>query len=221
MLICKGSHSVANKLPTPVSDGSKTPVKPPAFANEVVSTLRTLAKKEREDEEIRLRKRAARAARTSGDGTRSNSVVPGTPGSVAPEASEKGSSKKETKKKAESKASEEANHKAANATTSQFLGGGRGLFGKKKTYGWMTNSASGTSTPAKIMTSGLPGAPAAAPAPVELTVEAARRAGMFREDAQKGLGIQLRDWICVLEDDGHEKIALQRAYMNLDASEPK
>ncbi|TVY21813.1 hypothetical protein LARI1_G000213 [Lachnellula arida] len=217
----KRSHSAANKLPTPVSDGSKTPSEPPKFTNEVVSALRASAVKERADEEERLRKRAARAARASGDVTRSGSVIPGTPGSIAPEAPEKGSSKKETKKKAESKASEEANHKAANATTSQFLSGSRGLFGKKKQYSWMSNAASGTSTPSRLMTSGLPGTPAVAPAPEKLTAEGVRRLGMWREDKEKGTGIQLRDWICVLEDDGHEKRALQKAYALLDGSEPK
>lgn len=148
-------------------------------------------------------------------------MVPGTPGSVAPEAPEKGSSKKETKKKADNKASEEANHRAANATTSQFLGGSRGLFGKSKKYSWLDASASGTSTPSRLMTSGLPGTPPPAPAPEKLTAEGVRRLGMWREDKEKGAGIQLRDWICVLEDDGREKRALQHAYMILDGSEPK
>lgn len=206
-------------MPTPVSDGSKTPGETPKFTNEVVNALRVSALKERADEEARLRKRNSRA---NGEGApRSGSVAPGTPGSIAPEIPEKGSSKKEAKKKESAKANEEASHKAANATTSQFLQGGRGLFGKKKQYSWMSTSASGTSTPARITTSGLPGTPPAAPAPEKLTLEGVRRLGMWREDKEKGMGIQLRDWISVLEDDGHEKKALQKAYMALDAAEPK
>jgi len=191
-----------------------------------VTALRATAVKERDYEEARLRKRMARA---SGDATpRQGSVVPGTPGSVAPESTEKAPTKKEQKKKAEAKVNEAASHAAANVTTAQFLGGGGGLFGKKKKYSWMTGggggSASGTSTPGRIVTQGLPGTPAgaaASTAPERLTVDGARRLGTWREDKEKGMSIQIRDWITVLEDDGHEKRALQRAYTFLDMSEPK
>jgi hypothetical protein len=192
-----------------------------------VTALRATAIKEREYEEARLRKRMAR---TSGDGTpRQGSVVPGTPGSVAPESIEKAPTKKEQKKKAEAKVNEAASHAAANTTTAQFLGAGTGLFGKKKKYSWMTGgggggSASGTSTPGRIMTQGLPGTPGgavASSAPEKLTADGARRLGTWREDKEKGKGIQIRDWITVLEEDGHEKKALQKAYMFLDMSEPK
>lgn len=216
----KRSFSSANNLPTPVSDGSKTSADN-KFTNEVVTALRASAQKERDLEEARLRKRAARAA---GDSTsRSGSVVPGTPGSIAPEAPEKGSSKKENKKKEASKAIEEASHKAANATTSQFMGslGGGGMFGKKKKYSWMTGGSSGTSTPSRLTTAGLPGTPPAVQNAQAFTVDSARRVGTWREDKEKGLGIQLRDWISVLEDDGHEKVALQKAYILLETSEPK
>lgn len=186
----------------------------------MVTALRATAVKERDFEEARLRKRIAR---TSGDGTpRQGSVVPGTPGSVAPESTEKAPTKKEQKKKAEAKVNEAASHAAANNTTAQFLGF------KKKKYSWMTGgtggSASGTSTPGRITTQGLPGTPGGAvvsSAPDKLTADGARRLGTWREDKEKGKGIQIRDWITVLEEDGHEKKALQKAYMFLDMSEPK
>jgi hypothetical protein len=155
-------------------------------------------------------------------------VIPGTPGSIAPESIEKAPTKKEQKKKAEAKVNEAASHAAANVTTAQFLGLGGGMFGgKKKKYSWMTGgaggSASGTSTPGRIMTQGLPGTPGPVvnAAPERLTIEGVRRLGQWREDKEKGLGIQIRDWIAVLEDDGQEKKALQRAYMFLDLSDPK
>jgi len=188
--------------------------------------LRASANKERDFEEARLRKRNARA---SGDGTpRQGSVIPGTPGSVAPEPTEKAPTKKEQKKKADAKINDAASHAAANVTTAQFLGGGGGLFGKKKKYSWMTGGGaggpgSGASTPGRIMTQGLPGTPAASgasAAPERLTQESARRLGQWRE-TDKGAGIQIRDWITVLEQDGHEKKALQKAYLWLDQSEPK
>lgn len=184
--------------------------------------MRASAAKERELEEARLRKRQAR---TNPDGTpRQGSVVPGTPGSVAPDPDLKAPTKKEQKKKQEAKINEAASHESANATSSKFLGGGGGLFGKKK-YSWMTGgggAGSGASTPAKIMTQGLPGTPGAlSTAPEKLTTEGARRLGTWREDHEKGMHIQLRDWITVLEDDGKEKKALQQAYAVLDDSNPK
>ena len=206
---------------TPVHDGAKTPTGTVRFSNDVVTALRATAVKERDYEEARLRKRMAR---TSGDGTpRQGSVAPGTPGSIAPESAEKAPTKKEQKKKAEAKVNEAASHAAANNTTAQFLG-----FGKKKKYSWMLGGAggpaSGTSTPGRIMTQGLPGTPGGAAvnsAPEKLTADGVRRLGTWREDKEKGKGIQLRDWITVLEEDGHEKKALQRAYMSLDTSTPK
>jgi len=126
----------------------------------------------------------------------------------------------------EAKVNEAASHAAANVTTAQFLGGGGGLFGKKKKYSWMNPGASGSgaSTPGRIMTQGLPGTPGgpvANPAPEKLTIDGVRRLGQWREDKEKGTGIQMRDWITVLEEDGHEKKALQKAYMFLDLSDPK
>jgi len=188
--------------------------------------LRASASKEREFEEARLLKRQKRL---TGEATpRQGSTLPSTPGSSAPEPSEKGPTKKEQKKKAEAKVNEAASHAAANNTTAQFLGGGGGLFGKKKKYSWMTGGAggstSGTSTPGRIMTQGLPGTPSVPvgnAAPEKLTVEGVRRLGTWREDKEKGAGIQMRDWITVLEGDGREKRALQKAYLFLDQSEPK
>jgi hypothetical protein len=152
--------------------------------------------------------------------------MPGTPGSIAPDPMEKAPTKKEQKKKAEAKLNEAANHAAANVTTAQFLGGGGGIFGKKKKYSWMTGggSGSGTSTPAKLMTQGLPGTPSGSVGNAreeKFTHEGVRRLGTWREDKEKGVGIQIRDWVTVLEEDGREKRALQRAYATLDESQPK
>lgn len=220
----KRSLSVVDRIPTPVSEGVKTPTEPLKMSNLVVSALRKAAQLERDQEEARLKKRAARNAGETI--SRQGSVMPGTPGSIAPESSEKAPTKKELKKKAEAKTNEAASHAAANATTTQFLGGGGGLFGKKKKYGWMTSGgpASGASTPGRIMTQGLPGTSGGAvvsAAPERLTSDGARRLGTWREDKEKGRGIQIRDWVTVLEGDGREKKALQMAYTCLDSSEPK
>ena len=182
--------------------------------------MRTEATKERDLEEARLRKRAARAG---GNVPRSGSVAPGTPGSVAPESSEKAPTKKEQKKKADAKTNEAITHAAANATTSQFLAG-RNAFGKKgKSYSWLTpggSGGSGANTPSRINTQGLPGTPG--PPPIEeLTVKGSRRLGEWREHGDKGKDIQMRDWISVLEIDGRAKKTLQKALLNLDQSDPR
>lgn len=192
-----------------------------------VGALRSSAGNERNYEEARLKKRIARI---SGEvPSRQGSLMPSTPGSFAPESMEKAPTKKELKKKAEAKTSEAASHAAANVTTAQFLGGGGNIFGKKgkKTYSWMTGggggSGSGSSTPSRLMTQGLQGTPAGAVsvAQEKLTADGARRLGSWREDKEKGRGIQIRDWVTVLEGDGREKKALQSAYAYLDSSEPK
>lgn len=203
-------------MPTPVSDSAKAQTK--SFANDVALTLRKCATKEQEAEEARLRRRKARE---SGDGSRAGSINPGTPGSMAPDILDKPPTKKEMKKKAEAKTSEAASHAAANVTTTQFLGGGKSMFGKKKQYSWMTagGSGSGSSTPGKIMTQGLGSSgasPVANPGPEKMTTDGVRRLGTWREDGGKGRNIQLRDWIMVLEDDGREKKALQKAYAQVD-----
>jgi hypothetical protein len=220
-----GSVSGAAKIPTPVSDAPKKTSEGVKMANDVVVALRAIATKERDFEEARLRKRQARAA--GGDAaSRQGSIVPGTPGSVAPESSEKAPTKKEQTKKAQAKVNEAANHAAANQTTNQFLGGGGSLWGKKKKYSWMNGGAGGgggggASTPSRVMAQGGGHSIAAPPVPAKLTSDGVRRVGAWREDHDKGKGIQLRDWIAVLEDDGREKRALQLAYMNLDDSGPK
>jgi hypothetical protein len=193
--------------------------------------LREAARVEREFEEQRLKKRLERerAAPAGTAGSRAASVIPGTPGSAAPEPVEKAPTKKEmSKKKAATAQSDADNHKLANATTATMLGtGGRGMFGKKKTYGWMQQGAgSGSSTPAMIMAEKARGV-SVTPAPVEpvpepkLTGNAARRLGEWRDNGEKGRGVQMRDWVTALELDGRDKQALQRAYTMLDDAGPK
>lgn len=220
MLTDTGSFSQANKLPTPVSDGGKTSTASSSVTNEVVAALRKSALKERDFEEARLKKRLARTKGEVG-GTARQPATPGTPGSVAPE--DKAPTKKEQKKKAEAKVNEAANHAAANVTIAQFMGGGGGLFGKKKKYSWATTGAAGGggggfNTPGRLNPQ-LPGTPNAGPE--KLTQEGVRRMGAWREDKEKGANIQIRDWITVLENDGHDKRSLQKAYMYLDSSDPK
>ncbi|POS85952.1 hypothetical protein EPUL_002858 [Erysiphe pulchra] len=232
----KRPYSIVDKVSTLDGSDDNKVMNSGKITNEVIIALRRQALKEREAEEVRLRKRLDRAAGTS-TSSRQSSIVPGTPGSIAPENVEKVTTKKDLKKKAEARVSEAASHAAANVTTAQFLGGGGGLFGKKKKYSWMNPTpmsggsggfTGGSSSSQKRLGSfaGISTATAASGisgiSPVErLTGEGSRRLGTWREDREKGAGIQLRDWVAVLEQDGHEKKALQLAYMKLDNSDPR
>ncbi|CAM1504180.1 Fc.00g017710.m01.CDS01 [Cosmosporella sp. VM-42] len=215
-------------------DSRAPPKKLPKISSYMTTTMRELARQEREWEEARLRKRQKRKDGIPDSGittSRAGSVALGTPGSVAPEP-EKALTKKEMKKNQALKAAEANSHANQNMTSSMFagLGGKGGLFGKKKTgktYDWMNvgRGGSGTSTPTRNTggagKGGGAGAGAAAPANMALTTEGRNRLGTWREDKEKGRNIQLRDWVSVLERDGREPKALQRAYMHLDASNPK
>ena len=53
-----------------------------------------------------------------------------------------------------------------------------------------------------------------------LTGEGRSKLGVWREDGPRGVGVQLRDWVVVLEADGREVIALQDAYNKLDGNLP-
>lgn len=195
-------------------------------------TMRELAKQEREWEEARLRRRQKRKDGTieiTTAGSRSGSVAPGTPGSVAPE-SDKAMTKKEQKKNQALKVAEANSHANQNMTSSMFagLGGKSGLFGKskRKTYDWMNvgRGGSGASTPTKTTGDGpksMNGIPQATPNNLALTTEGRNRLGTWREDKEKGKNIQLRDWITVLERDGREAQPLQQAYLQLDSSTPR
>lgn len=199
----------------------------------MTTTMRELARQEREWEEARLRKRQRRKDGIPDSGTsqsRAGSVAPGTPGSVAPEPEKL--TKKEMKKNQALKAAEANSHANQNMTSSMFagLGGKGGLFGKKKTgktYDWMNVGRGGGGGGAAARTGGGAGkgaggsATSTAPVNVAMTTEGRNRLGTWREDKEKGKNIQLRDWAMVLERDGREARALQRAYLSMDASNPK
>ena len=216
------------------SNGVKPAKKMPKITSSLTATMRELARQEREWEEARLRKRQKRKdglADSAATPSRSGSVGPGTPGSVAPEG-DKPMTKKEMKKNQALKAAEANSHANQNITSSMFagLGGRSGLFGKKKTnktYDWMNvgRGGSGASTPTRPAPgggkgiNGTPGTPGQSS--LAMTTEGRNRLGTWREDKEKGRNIQLRDWVIVLERDGRESKALQRAYSHLDSSNPR
>ena len=181
---------------------------------------------ERTQEEERLAKRQRRAA--AAEASRSGSIslgtsglgTPGYLGEQAPEVdNKKGGKAGDGKKAAQSKATEAQQHAATTKTMNMALGLS-GTMGKK--LSWMTKGAdTGPSNPflPKSNTSAQNSKAAASNASgIGSSLPRNRNFGDFREDKETGAGIQLRDVISVLEHDGKEKRALQRAYGRLGGS---
>ncbi|SPO05664.1 related to tpa inducible protein [Cephalotrichum gorgonifer] len=200
--------------------------------NETISTIRDVTRAERDWEESRLRRRNIRTdggGKDSATPSRAGSVAPGTPGAASGDTtSKKDASKKEQRKTAMAKAAEATNHISQNLTSSMFVGKTGGLFGKKK-YDWMNpKPKSGGSTPARAGTPGASGGGGGAAGGgtaqaenIPLTTESRTRLGNWREDKEKGRGIQLRDWVAALEAEGVDGTVLQKAYDKLDTSGPR
>lgn len=213
-----GSLSSTNRLPTPVSDGVNTPTGTTTYTGTLVTTLRKIVETDRDFEEARLQKRQSRL---TGDGTpRAGSVAPGTPGSVAPEPSAKPLTKKEREKQERGKQNVADSHAQANATTQRFLFGAK----NKNKYSWMNGGAaggSGTTTPSRLNTQGLPGTPGALPGALpekqKLTAEGSKKWGLHREDRKDHpLLVEARDLVTVLEHDGKAVKTLQDLYAWID-----
>ncbi|KAI9880263.1 MAG: hypothetical protein M1830_004608 [Pleopsidium flavum] len=242
----KCSYSSSNKLPTPISDGARSPIPTISFPNTLAQTLRNMSQSDRTFEESRLTKRARRTTGGStltAEGSRSGSTPLGTPGSVtssgllgerAPDV--KVPTKKAAKKEAEAKATEAQQHQNTNATVSMALGSGggaRNLFGKKKGgYSWLdkkpgAGQMTGFPVPSKLNTadkadasiSGVGGSSSGGVVAMNgsLLPPGGKRIGEWREDKERGAGIQLRDLVSALEGDGKEKRVLARLYSKMSS----
>lgn len=201
-----------------------------------------MSQADRSAEEARLAKRTRRTvgAALSADGSRAGSTPIGTPGSATPTGllgerapDVKPTTKKAAKKEAEAKATEAQQHQNTNATVSMALGGGggaRNLFGKKKGgYSWLdkkpgAGQMTGFPVPSKLNTAikaegGTAGGSTSDSNLVNGTYlpPGGRRIGEWREDKERGAGIQLRDLVCALEADGKEKRILARLYSKLSS----
>ncbi|KAL4781413.1 hypothetical protein BJX76DRAFT_17182 [Aspergillus varians] len=195
---------------------------------------RLLVDKDAAYEEARAAKRARRSANAilgEGGTPRPESVdIPGsgasTPiGERAPILDKKGISKKEAKKLMDAKANEAHQHQqsveTARMATQTMMSGG--MFGKKKTYSWLQRGpagGSGFSTPTRVN----PPTPTAIAEKATRSGEPAtvpnKRLGTWREDREKGAGIQLRDILFMLELDGRASRHVQKAYSK-DSKEDK
>lgn len=183
------------------------------------SIMREVGKADRSVEEERLRKRQKRLNPSQpAPPSRSGSLAPGTPGSVAPEP-EKAPTKSQKKSAAASRLAEASSTASANQTLATLMGGFGGRK-KGKSYSWMTpGGGSGASTPKMSTAPGGGSGPAPkGPEKTNMTQEGRYRLGQWREDSEKGKGIQLRDWVATLEHEGVEVRAIQEAYTRLDES---
>lgn len=206
--------SNAGRLPTPPTDAPPTPQPTISFPNQLASTLRKMAARDRKFEEDRI---AARAKRLRSSISSANSPAPGTP-TITERMPEK-MTKKERDRLNKVGQSEEVLHRNANQTATLALGGG------KKKYSWLTGgSGPGGSTPGRINTtvSGV-GGPGGVGGPASAQDRALmardRKFGDFKEDGPKGRGIQIRDLVHVLELDGKERKTLVQVLARLKSTE--
>ncbi|KAE8147475.1 hypothetical protein BDV25DRAFT_160308 [Aspergillus avenaceus] len=212
--------------------GDKTPLKRPRpdsasdaqTAKALSEKYRILMEKDNSSEESRAAKRAKRSANavpSEGGASRSESVdIPGsgasTPiGDKTPTLDKKGISKKEARKLIDAKASEAQQHQqsveTARLATNSMLSGR--MFGTKKSYSWLNRgpaASSGFSTPSRVNTA----TPTASSdkGGREPAVVPTKRFGVWREDQEKGSGVQVRDVLLMLELDGRGTRHVQKAY---------
>lgn len=180
--------------------------------NPIAQHINNIAQKERQQEIARLEKRQRRA-----DTNRSDPMALGTPGASGgntPDMETKKSSKAKDQKDAAAKKVTEAQQHAATTKTMNMALGLGGVMGKK--LSWMKGASDAApsnpylpkaNTNASNSKAGGPGVNG-----VGSSLPKTRMLGDSREDHVRGAGIQMRDMICVLEHDGKEGKALQRAY---------
>ncbi|KAL8805961.1 MAG: hypothetical protein Q9182_001618 [Xanthomendoza sp. 2 TL-2023] len=235
----KRSYSETNKLPTPISNGTQTP--PPAPKpfplNPVTSTLRTSYLAERKAEEDRLAKRARRAKSDHPDDPTSASGSAGgsgaaTPGSAAPDISsidlKKMPTKKELKRQAESRVSDAAQARATNQSLGMALGGAKKswmtggtatvhsnpMLPKVNTNAGAAGASSQPSSKASLVNGGGGGGGGGGSAVAGGGLPRMRVFDL-REDGAKGVGIQLRDLVAVMERERRERRALAKSYLKI------
>lgn len=184
--------------------------------------FRFLSEKDSSQENGRASKRSKRNANAilGEGGNKTNSAdVSGasTPiGDRPPWLGGKGMTKKEARRMMDAKVSEAQQHQqsveTARMATNSMLSGS--LFGAKKSYSWLQrgpSTPSGFSTPSRVNTN----TPSGGEKETHLgepAVIPSKRLGTWREDNERGSGIQLRDVLFMLEMDGRGRKHVQKAY---------
>lgn len=200
------------------------PVQTISFQGTLNASLREIADRDRQAEKERAKKREARkkkAAKEGEDGTALAETPAETPAATTPAetaAPVKMSKKEMNKKQKEAQSQEVHAFNQSNQTAAMMAGLGK----KGNRYSWMSGgmsqvptnrfakptTGSGTATPKGT-------ADASSTAVAKKDEERVPTWGDWREDSMDAKGIQLRDWAWILERDGKEKKALQRALTKL------
>lgn len=218
------TNGVNGETQTNGDNAEPQPTETVSFQGTLNARLRELAERDKQAEKERARKREARkknAENAASDDTNTAATTPAdTPGAGPTEASAPAKmSKKELNKKAkEAQSAEAQSFTQSNRTAAMMAMGGK----KAARYSWMSGGASSMPTnrfakPAGGSGTATPKAqpePAAGAAKKEQEIKVPTW-GDWREDGIDGKGIQLRDWVLVLERDGREKRALQKAVNKL------
>ncbi|KAL8833051.1 MAG: hypothetical protein Q9170_004535 [Blastenia crenularia] len=209
----KRSYSDVNQSPASVTNGIQTPSKPPnPPPNPLTASLHESFVAERKAEEERLAKRRRKEAANNAENSASSAgasgaTTPGLLGDKAPDIPIKNPTKKELKKMSENRISDAQQAAATSSSLSMALGG--------KVPSWMT-----ASKPTNPM---LPRVNTNAPAS-QSKIGGSNMGGSglprarqfdFREDGKKGVGIQLRDLVFVMDGERKERKALARAFLRL------
>jgi hypothetical protein len=225
--------------------GAKKPsqqAKTISFQGTLNAHLRQLAERDNLAEKERLRKREAR--KRKGELSSADDATTTDP-TAATDTTADSAAPKMTKKELNKKAKENATATEAQAINSANTTAAMAFMGKKKNkYGWMTGGmgsvqgnryakpggatgggavksetatppASSTSTGATTTVNGTSGTAAKSESALAADKKKSASWGDWREDGVDGKGIQLRDWVHVLERDGRERKALLKASLKL------
>ena len=225
-------------IPASAREASSTPQRTIAYAGLLNARLRELAEKDKAAEKDRLarrekRKRAAEAG-PNGDSATTPAETPAEANGTADTPAPVKLTKKEQMRQAKERNS--ATDAQAHSTTNQTAA--LMALGKKGSrYSWMSggasslptnrfakSTASGTATPTAKAESGptTPGAAAMARVGSGMGQEDKGVAwGDWSEKGKGGEDVQMRDWLLVLERDGKERVAMERAMLSLGREQEK
>lgn len=200
-----------------------------AFQDTLSAQLRAIVARDRQAEAERIKKRAARkrkASEVAGSSDTPPTDAAAPEAATAPIEQPKLTKKEQMRQNKEKNSNTEAQlHQSTNQTAAMMATGK-----KMKKYGWMQGAASsmptnryakpttsangsGTATPIKpgngsgAVTPG--GVPMTKTGSAQGSTEA--KAAEWGDWRETGKGIELRDWVLVLERDGREKVALTKA----------
>lgn len=177
-----------------------------------------LAERKAEEERLAKRRRKEEAAATAtATSTTANTpdasgaATPGALGDLPPDVDlKKPPTKKELKKQNENRMSDAQQAKATSDSLAMALGG--------KTLSWMTAKKPTNPMLPKVDTGAAGAASQPKTGPKDNGVGRGLprvRAFNFREDGKKGVGIQLRDLVFVMDDERKERKALAKAFLRL------